>query len=189
MGQRGDAIFVRQVEIGTRRNQLAHDVLVARAAVGQHDGFDQAGPAQAVDMIWGDTGGEQGAHGLHMAALASRNQRRAAKAVGAFQVSAVRERHAQNLQPSLRASQQVGAVIHCIFQIRISTVEQQRARHFNVVARRCQQQRGAALLILHIDRRTLFEGRAHLLNVAHARRCQQFPAQGGAGLRALIFGG
>ena len=44
-------VAVGQVQVGTGIDQLGDDLLMRRAAVGEHDGFHQAGPAQAIDMV------------------------------------------------------------------------------------------------------------------------------------------
>src|SRR5256885_7134171 len=54
-----------------RRDQLAHDVLVARATIAQQNGFEQAGPAQPVHMVGPHPGSQQGRSEEHTSELQS----------------------------------------------------------------------------------------------------------------------
>jgi hypothetical protein len=149
MGQGRHPILVGQIQIGLGIDQGLDDGLMARPAVAEHHGFHQAGPAQPVDMVHIHAGGDQRLGRFQMAALAGRNQGRAAIAVGALEIGAIGNRHAHNLQPALRAGQQIGAVLHLVLDIGAGTVHQQRSRHLDMVGRRGQQQRGIAPGVLH----------------------------------------
>ncbi|KAG1319712.1 hypothetical protein G6F63_014599 [Rhizopus arrhizus] len=83
---------------------------MARAAVAQDDGFQQPRPAQPVYVVGVHPSRQQRLHDLDVAAFACGDQRRAAIAVGAFQVCAVAERQGQDLAIALRTRQQTRAV-------------------------------------------------------------------------------
>jgi hypothetical protein len=98
-------------------------------------------------MVDRDAGGDQRAHHLHMAAFGRRDQCRAAIAVGAAQVGAVRQGHAQDGQAPLRAGQQVGAVALGILGVHIGAGCDQGLGDGHAVQCRGQQQRRAPLRI------------------------------------------
>ncbi|KAG1432811.1 hypothetical protein G6F57_022675 [Rhizopus arrhizus] len=89
MRKRCAAIAVGQVHVGAALDQQRHDLLMARAAVAQDDGFQQPRPAQPVYVVGVPPSRQQRLHDLDVAAFACGDQRRAAIAVGAFQVCAV----------------------------------------------------------------------------------------------------
>ena len=64
MRQGRHAVFVGQVHVGLGVDQQLHYLLVAWAAVAQHNGLHQRRPAQAIDVVHVDTGGNQDAHGF-----------------------------------------------------------------------------------------------------------------------------
>ena len=129
-------------------------------------------------MVGPYTGGQQGLHGIDMAALAGRDQRRAAVAVGALQIGAVRQRHAQYLQAAQGTGQQIGTVLQVILEIGVGPMDQQRARDFHMVAAHGQQQRRIALPVTHIDRCAALEPVAYL---------QRFAGLGGRQQRGTEF--
>ena len=98
MLQRRDAIIVGKIDVRAGLNQKLHDLLMALAAIAQDDRLEQSGPAEIVDMIDVDPGGDQPAHRFNMATLGRGDQRRTAIAIGAFQVGTMCKGHFEDFK-------------------------------------------------------------------------------------------
>ena len=75
MLERRDAVPVGDGDIGASLNQRLNGGAVIAAAVAEHDGLEQGGPAEIVDVIERRLGRDEGAHDLHVSAMGSRDQR------------------------------------------------------------------------------------------------------------------
>ena len=60
MLQSGDAVAVRDRGVGSGVDQELDDLLVRRSAVPEHDGFQQRGPAEPIDVVDRHVGLQQG---------------------------------------------------------------------------------------------------------------------------------
>ncbi len=70
------ALGIRQIDVGTRVDQIAHDLLMPRAAVTQHDRLDERRPAQVVDVIERRPPRDQSAHHLDVPEMSGGDERR-----------------------------------------------------------------------------------------------------------------
>src|SRR5689334_1584147 len=111
MSQWGDAVAVRQVDLGAGIDQQAHDVSMRMPTVPEDHGLQQSGPAQLVDVILVDRGGEQDSHALYMPMMRRGDERGAAIAVNALEIGAGRERHLQDLVAAFSAGVEESAVL------------------------------------------------------------------------------
>ena len=73
---------VGQLQLGFGVYQRFQGGLVALAAIPQHNGFNQRGPVQVVDVVQRRTGGNQLPHHAVVAQMGGRDQRRAIVATG-----------------------------------------------------------------------------------------------------------
>lgn len=106
MGERGHPGAIREVRIGARPEQQAHDLGVARATVAQDDGLQQRGPAESIHMVHGNVRLEQLADDLDVPPVGRANQPRAVVAVGAPDVGAGGQRQSQELGIAFRGRDQ-----------------------------------------------------------------------------------
>ena len=84
--------MVGKADIGAGRNQPLDDPYMPLAAVAEDDRLQQRRPAEPVDMVDVDAGGDQRFDRLDMPALGGGDEGGAAVAVDARKVRAVRER-------------------------------------------------------------------------------------------------
>lgn len=73
--ERRNPVTVADAGIGASLDQRTHRLGMGGAAVAQHHGFDQRGPAEIVYMVEGRTRDDQPSHHLGMAKLGRGNQR------------------------------------------------------------------------------------------------------------------
>lgn len=76
------AVAVRQVEIRLGVDQVLERGLVIGAAIAQHDGLDDGGPAEVVHVVERRAGANELAHHLGMAEMRCGYERRAVVAAG-----------------------------------------------------------------------------------------------------------
>ena len=105
MLQRRYTLCVGQVQLGSARDQHSHNLGMRRPTVAQNHRLQQCGPAEPVDMVHIDGGGQQQANGVHMASLAGWDQGRTSIPVGASDVSADRQCGAHDLGETTGAGQ------------------------------------------------------------------------------------
>ena len=148
-------LAVRDVDVRAGLDQQPHDLGMHRPAVAEDHGFEQRGPAELVDVILVDRGAEQDAHRLRVAVMRGRDQRRAAVAVGAFQVGAGRQRHFQDLDAAFGARIEIGAVLDIVLGVHVGAGRDQRARDRDVIAVGRGEQRRAAAAVARRDARAL----------------------------------
>ena len=123
-------------------------------------------------MIHVDAGIDQRAHRFNVAALGCRNQRRATVAIGACEIGAVCECHAQDVEMPARTGVEVGAVLDRILRIHVGAGIDQRAGHFDVIAVGGDQQRRCARAVARIDVRAIPQAVVERFDVAIRRGLQ-----------------
>ncbi len=87
---------------------------------------------------------EQFAHRGDVAVVRGGDERGAAVAVGAFQVGARGDGHADDLDVAARAGEQEGAVADAVLRVHVGAGRDQQARRLDAILLRRRQQRGAA---------------------------------------------
>ena len=95
--ERRDPIAVREIDTRVRVQEQPHDLLMSRAAVTEEHGFEQSRPAEVVDVVDVDLRLQEPAHGLDVAAVCRRDQRRAAEPVRPRQIGVGAKHLAQHL--------------------------------------------------------------------------------------------
>src|SRR5215813_15506192 len=98
MSERGHALLVLDVDVGTGLDQKIDGLDVALAVVAKEDRDEHGGPAHAIDVIEWRLGIDQRPHDLDMAEMRGRDQGRAVERAGnPAWIGAVVERQLEEL--------------------------------------------------------------------------------------------
>jgi hypothetical protein len=118
MGQRGDAVAVGEVDVGPGVDQEADRPGVIGAAAAEDDGFQEGGPAEAVDVVDLDRGGQEAADDLGVATFGGPDQAGAVVAVLGVDVGPGGQGQVQQLQVVLAGGDEERALLGVVLGAR-----------------------------------------------------------------------
>ena len=138
-------------EVRAGPHQRFQRVRVRLAAIAEHDGLHQGGPAEIVDVVERRAGRDQDAHHLGVAEMRGRDQRRALVRAGdRLGVGAAGERELQHRDVVGHGRDGDDVVFLRVERIRIGAALEQRLRGRLVAEMRRDMQRRAAVRILRV---------------------------------------
>ena len=145
------AVEVGQVDIGTSFYEQVDDLLVTLAAIAKNDGFEESGPAEAVDVIDVDARFYEGTDGFDVAALGGGDEGGAAVAVDALEVGAVGQGEFQDFEVTAGTGIELGAVLDAVLGVDVGRSGDERLGGFDVVGMCRDQKGGFAFFVARLD--------------------------------------
>ena len=152
---RRHAFPVGDVHVRAAVDQRPDRLDVGGPAVAEDDRLEQRRPAEPVDVIDVDLGGDQPPHDLRVAAVRSADQPGAVVAVLRVDVGAVRERQLEQgrIRADLARRVEVGALLGLVLRVHVRSALDQRARLVDTVRPRRLEQLRVQLRIRLVVRR------------------------------------
>ena len=167
MGERPDAIAIREIWIRPVLEQQRHDGLMGRPALGQQDRLQQRRPSQPIHVVYVHVGlGQQVPHGLDLPAFGRRDEGDTAIAVRDRGVGPSLVDEPQDVQQSLRSGIQERVVELVVLEVHIGACGQEGPHRVGLAGLGRHQQRRSAGRIASVDVRAPRDGRRDRVQVA-----------------------